>query len=96
MYPTNQEIADAKRKRDKQLLEEFALPNTTCAHCDKRFRMIPHVINRKKREGKHTFCSQQCVQRARRQAERERTGRENWLNLLDPELANAIRLSRLA
>lgn len=39
---------------------QVLIPNATCANCLQPFRMIPHVINRKKREGKPTLCSLSC------------------------------------
>ena len=40
------------------------LPNNAkCAWCDAEFRLVPHQIARKKREGTPITCSRSCAQR---------------------------------
>lgn len=38
-------------------------PNCTCEYCGIEFRMLPIYMARKKREGKHFFCSRSCAQK---------------------------------
>ena len=55
--------------------------NATCYYCEGTFRMKPHYIARKKREGKHLFCSLSCTRRYYGKQKKM----DNWLASLDFE-----------